>query len=161
MGCSRVTLYTWGGEELPARAILEDLHSQKKYLGLTIDAFNYRLRRTKGDVQVALDYVAQKPPGKLPKKFECPDGIKRTHPEIAAHLGIPRPTWHGRFRRIGMKEAWDMGAVKSKHASRTPRSTPTVHKKKISTEKARQQAALDALPTVTANEVKLYNNRQY
>jgi hypothetical protein len=40
--------------------------------------------------------------------FVCPDGVTRSHNEIADYLGIPRSTWNARFYNHGLEEAFKM-----------------------------------------------------
>ena len=42
--------------------------------------------------------------------FDCPDGIMRTHEEIADYFGLSKSTWYHRYIRIGFDRSWEQGS---------------------------------------------------
>jgi hypothetical protein len=74
--------------------------------GTTIskDALRYRIK-TRGTATEALYFKSR---CTNYDTFVCPDGVTRSHNEIADYLGIPRSTWNARFYNHGLEEAFKM-----------------------------------------------------
>ena len=96
-------------------------------LPITSQKLLYRLRKT-DTVFDAFYFISEW------DKFKCPDGIERTHYEIADHLKMSYQTWYARYLSNGLVKAWEMGDV----AVYKPRKNAIAESK-------RSQVALDAI----------------